>query len=167
MGKESEVRGYRTYENDEIRVFWYPDICRHAGKCTGGSGAVFDPQRRPWIDLSKASAREIAGIIDQCPSGALKYEWKTPISIIFDEENHRSVALDGEREVGECELSIKGDTWTIVHTGVRRSYEGRGIASRLVLKIVEEARKRKVKVRPLCTYAVRMLTGKEEYRDLL
>ena len=31
---------------------------------------------RPWIDLSQASAKEIAAVIDQCPSKALQYELK-------------------------------------------------------------------------------------------
>jgi uncharacterized Fe-S cluster protein YjdI len=41
-----------------------------------GNGAVFDPKRRPWIDLSQASAEEVMRVIDTCPSGALSYEQK-------------------------------------------------------------------------------------------
>lgn len=66
----------KTYETDELRVFWKADICQHSGNCVRGNGAVFDPKRRPWIDLSQASAEEVMRVIDTCPSGALSYEQK-------------------------------------------------------------------------------------------
>jgi len=66
----------KTHETDELRVFWKVDICQHSGNCVRGNGAVFDPKRRPWIDLSQASAEEVMRVIDTCPSGALSYEQK-------------------------------------------------------------------------------------------
>ena len=74
--EELESKGFKTYETDDICVFWNPEICQHAAKCTRGNKAVFDPKRRPWIDLSQASAEEIAEVIEQCPSKALQYELK-------------------------------------------------------------------------------------------
>ena len=74
--QQLEAQGYKTYENDRIRVFWNPSICRHVGRCVRGNADVFDPKRRPWVDLSKATAEEIAAIIDRCPSGALLCELK-------------------------------------------------------------------------------------------
>lgn len=68
--------GYKAYENDEIIVYWNPKLCQHATECIRGNAKVFDYERRPWIDLSYAPAKEIADIIDRCPSGALKYEYK-------------------------------------------------------------------------------------------
>ena len=65
--------GYKAYENDDIIVFWKPDLCEHAAECIRANGRVFDVSRRPWVDLSQAPATEIAEIIDRCPSGALKY----------------------------------------------------------------------------------------------
>ena len=69
-------QGYKAYENDEIIVFWKPDLCEHATECIRGNNNVFDVSRRPWIDLSQAPASEIAEIIDKCPSEALKYVLK-------------------------------------------------------------------------------------------
>ena len=69
-------KGYKAYENDKIIVFWKPDLCVHATECVRGNNGVFDPTRRPWVDLSQGEASEIAQIIDKCPSGALKYELK-------------------------------------------------------------------------------------------
>lgn len=68
--------GYKAYENDEIIVFWKPDLCEHATECIRGNNNVFDVSRRPWVDLSQAPASEIAEIIDKCPSEALKYVLK-------------------------------------------------------------------------------------------
>ena len=66
----------KIYENDEIRVFWKPELCEHAGECIRGNAKVFDVSRRPWIDISQAPSSEIAIIIDRCPSGAIKYKIK-------------------------------------------------------------------------------------------
>ena len=165
--EELEAQGYKTYENDEIRVFWNPDVCQHAGKCAKGNPGVFNPKRRPWIDLSQASAKEIAALIDQCPSGGLQYELKSPVSVIFEENANRSAAYNDNEQIGECEFSVSGATWTITHTGVRPAYGGQGIAKRLGEKVIEEARARKIKILPLCSYAKKMMTNKEEYKDVL
>ena len=162
-----EAQGFKTYENDEIEVFWNPTICQHAGKCAGGNRSVFDPKRRPWIDLSQASAKEIAAIIDQCPSKALQYELKNSVSIVFEENSNRSAAYKDEKLIGECEFSASEKMWVIAHTGVRPAYEGQGIARKLVESVIEAARTKKVKIVPLCPYAKKMMAGKEEYKDVL
>ena len=83
--EELEAKGFKTYENEDIQVFWNPKLCQHAGKCVMGNGKVFEVGRRPWVDLSQAPATEIADIIDRCPSKALQYELLNPISIVFEE----------------------------------------------------------------------------------
>ena len=165
--EELEAQGYKSYENDDILVFWNPAVCRHAGKCAGGNRSVFDPKRRPWIDLSQASAKDIAAIIDQCPSKALQYELKNSVSIVFEENANRSAAYKDGKLIGECEFSASEKTWVIVHTGVRPAYEGQGIARKLVESVIEAARTKKVKIVPLCPYAKKMMAGKEEYKDVL
>lgn len=89
------------------------------------------------------------------------------VSVVFEENANRSAAYKDGEQIGECEFSVSGATWTITHTGVRPAYGGQGIAKRLVEKVIEEARARKIKILPLCSYAKKMMTGKEEYRDLL
>ena len=165
--EELEARGFKTYENEEIQVFWNPSLCQHAGKCARGLPAVFDPKRRPWVDLTQGSAKEIAAIIDQCPSKALQYALKDGIKIVFSEATRRSAAYKDGKLIGECEFSASEKLWIIAHTGVRPAYEGQGIAKQLVEKVIEEARVRKVRILPLCPYAKKMMTGKEEYKDVL
>ena len=167
-GKEMAQQSFRTYENDAICVFWKPSMCTHSGKCVMGNNAVFDPLRRPWVDLSKADAKEIAAIIDRCPSKALQYEFKDSIRIAFEEAERQSTAYDGDKQIGECQYSVDREgKWVIIHTGVRPAYNGRGIAKRLVEQVIEVARERGVKVIPVCSYAQRMMSGKDEYTDVL
>jgi uncharacterized Fe-S cluster protein YjdI len=64
----------KSYPNEDITVIWKPDVCIHSTKCWKASLAIFNPQRRPWIDLNGGSTEEIIKIVDNCPSGALSYE---------------------------------------------------------------------------------------------
>lgn len=66
----------KTYSNEDITVIWKPDLCIHSTKCWKASLKVFNPKRRPWINLSGGSSDEIIKIVDNCPSGALSYERK-------------------------------------------------------------------------------------------
>ena len=88
------------------------------------------------------------------------------IVIGFEDSNCRSVALDGGDVIGECDFTVNGLVWTITHTGVDPAYGGKGIAKKLVNKVIEEARVRQTRILPLCSYAAKMM-GKEEYRDVL
>lgn len=40
MATKEEIlkKGYITYENENIKVFWNPKICQHVGKCVRGNG---------------------------------------------------------------------------------------------------------------------------------
>jgi predicted GNAT family acetyltransferase len=56
---------------------------------------------------------------------------------------------------------------TIDRTFVCESLRGRGIALKLVNKAVEYARAEHKKIIPACSYAKNVLTGREEYSDVL
>lgn len=36
--EELEAQGFKTYENEDIQVFWNPKMCEHAGECVRGNG---------------------------------------------------------------------------------------------------------------------------------
>jgi uncharacterized Fe-S cluster protein YjdI len=61
------------YPNGEITVVWKPEICVHSGICFHGLPAVFDPRRRPWVDMSGSDTEQIMEQVKKCPSGALSY----------------------------------------------------------------------------------------------
>jgi uncharacterized Fe-S cluster protein YjdI len=67
-----EPRGVREYSTDEIVVEWQPRLCFHSHNCIRALPKVFDPDRRPWVDLDQASADEVDAAVAQCPSGALR-----------------------------------------------------------------------------------------------
>ena len=61
------------YSNGDVTVVWKPDVCIHSARCWKGLPGVFDPKRRPWIDMTQAESDAIINQVRQCPSGALSY----------------------------------------------------------------------------------------------
>lgn len=64
----------RIYTKAGIRVEWFAVRCIHSAACIRAQPGVFDPHRRPWVDLDAATEDEIAAAVLQCPTGALQYE---------------------------------------------------------------------------------------------
>ncbi len=89
------------------------------------------------------------------------------INIVYEENNNRAAAYDGEKLVGQCTYSKSENIWIIDHTLVDSEYGGQGIAAKLVKEVVDRASEKSVKIMPLCSYAVKEFQKKEEYRDLL
>jgi predicted GNAT family acetyltransferase len=76
------------------------------------------------------------------------------VKIEFDEKNNRTIALDDNKIIGECDYIVSEDGWNIVHTEVEETYKGQGIARQLVNCVLENAR---VKVKADCSYARRVI----------
>ena len=62
------------YSNGEVTVIWKPGICIHSGICFKGLPGVFDPRRKPWIDVQQSDTGTIIEQVKKCPSGALSYK---------------------------------------------------------------------------------------------
>jgi putative redox protein len=69
----SEAFVIKHYSNDDVTVVWKPDLCRHTGICAHGLPLVFDPRRRPWVQLEHADTETIKAQVERCPSGALSW----------------------------------------------------------------------------------------------
>jgi len=63
----------KQYKKDTLTVVWKPDLCIHSTVCWKGLRDVFDPKRRPWINMEGADAEKIKEQVTKCPSGALSY----------------------------------------------------------------------------------------------
>ncbi len=148
---------HRIYETADITVFWDSDKCRHAKKCVTGSPKTFDINRKPWIDVTLVPTAEIWQTVSECPSGALTCVYNHDISVVLDTDSCRSVAYDGDRQIGECDYQTGPDGWNIYHTEVLPEYGGKSIAKRLVYKIIEAAEKAKALIIPTCSYAAKVL----------
>lgn len=65
----------KKYSNEEITVIWKPKMCMHSQKCFRGLPNVFDPTKKPWVDIAGATSQEIKDQVNHCPSGALSWEY--------------------------------------------------------------------------------------------
>ena len=61
----------KKYSNDDIKVVWEPAKCIHSAICFNGLPQVFDPGKRPWVNIEGADTATITEQVKACPSGAL------------------------------------------------------------------------------------------------
>ena len=61
------------YSNNDITVVWKPKVCIHSTNCWKGLIQVFDPKKKPWINMDGAETQCIMDQVSKCPSGALSF----------------------------------------------------------------------------------------------
>ena len=69
--------------------------------------------------------------------------------------------------IGEFKFYLIDGKWAVIHSGVRPAYVWQGIARRLVICVIEAARSNQVKILPIYTYAIKLMEGKDEFKDVL
>lgn len=89
------------------------------------------------------------------------------IKIVYEPQDNRAAAYDNDKWIGESTYVKKDNIWVINHTFVDSNYGGQGIASKLVAKLVNEARNNNIKIDPVCPFAKKEFETKEEYSDVL
>jgi uncharacterized Fe-S cluster protein YjdI len=67
----------KQYTNGEITVVWKPDVCIHSAVCFKGLQSVFNPSKRPWVNINGAETEKIVSQVNQCPSKALSFFWNS------------------------------------------------------------------------------------------
>lgn len=87
---------------------------------------------------------------------------------MFEEEKNRFVLKESGKEVAEITWQMKGLRHMIVdHTFVDSSQRGKGIAEKLILEVIEKAKREDLKIIPTCSYAVSYFDKHKEYDELI
>ena len=63
----------KKYTNGEVTVVWQPSKCIHSTNCFRGLPEVFDPNKRPWVNIQGANTDRVISQVKDCPSGALSF----------------------------------------------------------------------------------------------
>ncbi|MDT2830114.1 GNAT family N-acetyltransferase [Vagococcus carniphilus] len=87
---------------------------------------------------------------------------------MFQEEKNRFVLKEEGKDVAEITWQMKGLRHMVVdHTFVDSSQRGKGLAEKLVLAVIEKAKKEDLKIIPTCSYVVSYFDKHKEYNDLI
>ena len=104
----------KRYKGEGLTVSWKKDLCIHSAKCANGLPKVFDPKRRPWIQLDQADKQKIMDQIDQCPSGALSYDTDDATFNVVKSEGVQDVQVD---VIPDGPLAVKSDCTITLSNG--------------------------------------------------
>jgi uncharacterized protein len=91
-----------------------------------------------------------------------------PTEVVENPAAHRfEIVVDG-KVAGFSEYHDRGGRRAFMHTEVDPSYEGQGLASRLVRFELDDARRRGMSVLPYCPFVRAFIDGhREDYLDLV
>jgi len=79
----------------------------------------------------------------------------------------RFIIYENGEEAGEMTYTWAGENKFIIdHTGVEERFGGKGYGKQLVMKAVEFAREKEVKILPLCPYAKKVFDSDDGLNDV-
>jgi uncharacterized protein len=90
-------------------------------------------------------------------------ESKSESHFVEHHETKRRFEITLGEEMAYAEYRVEGDQMIFTHTEVPPQFRGRGIAQKLVLAGFDLARKKRLRIVPLCSYAARVLQEHPEF----
>lgn len=85
------------------------------------------------------------------------------------QEGHKGYfrAMEQGQEIGRMTYTTASESMLIIdHTEVSEQQEGKGVGKKMVLAAVEFARKKPVKILPLCPFAKKVFERMPEIQDV-
>lgn len=82
-------------------------------------------------------------------------------------EQHRYEAYVGSALAGFTTYHSQPGLVTILHTEIERPFEGQGIGSELVLRVLDDIRGKGARVLPVCPFVLAFLQRHPQYDDLV
>ncbi len=86
----------RQYTNGEITVFWRPSKCIHATTCFRELLDVYNPRKRPWVNMDGASTEKIIEVTDKCPTQAIYWKYNKDLTEEEKANNYRKQGAEEE-----------------------------------------------------------------------
>jgi uncharacterized Fe-S cluster protein YjdI len=71
---EEGAMSRKSFVGKDVTISFDSEVCQHSGNCVNGLAAVFNTEKRPWIDPDGASREAVIAQVALCPSGALQIE---------------------------------------------------------------------------------------------
>ena len=59
------------YDGERTDVRWDGKLCIHVGECGRAKGDLFVGGRKPWCEPDLVTDKEVAEVVERCPTGAL------------------------------------------------------------------------------------------------
>ena len=83
-----------------------------------------------------------------------------------NEDLRRYELVVDEAVVGIADYHVEGDTMVFPHTEITPRLRGQGYGEQLVRGALDDVRRRKSKVRPLCWFVDEFIDNNPDYADL-
>jgi uncharacterized protein len=82
------------------------------------------------------------------------------------ERDRYLLTVDGQN-AGIVTYALGGDGITLIHTGIRPEFGGQGLAQKLAVFVLDDARARGLRVRPQCPFMASYIRRHPRYQDLV
>lgn len=84
-----------------------------------------------------------------------------------NKERFRYEILDDGVVAGFVQYNMRGGRLFLVHTEIREEFSGRGLATQLIRGALDDARRRNLRVVPICPFVETFIEKHPDYDDLV